>query len=272
VDLALSDDEDQKPSNRPHVPNWICVKENCQDGGLQELIGNLAVTDVTGTLPSVTPSKNAETCMVTDVTTLHTQSLRNAKISDEITRDCIQENAVLDEVPVTSVTMRVTPTSEPIKDGCNVSNVCNVGDRVKVTENYPGSETFKGAEATVREDLGKRGFELEFDTEIPVLCGKPRKILVVSGDFLIVVPSAKTEKKQHKEFEVGDRVTITEHVAPKYKGAIGKITGKRFLGRTHIKYEVQLDKAVRGELSLAVEVPREWDGLIYLMSAPKTEL
>jgi hypothetical protein len=143
---------------------------------------------------------------------------------------------------------------------------------VKVTENYPGSETFKGAEATVREDLGERGFEIEFDIEIPVLCGKPRKILVVSGDFLIVVPSAKTKKKQHKEFEVGDRVTITEHVAPTYKGAIGKITKKRFLGRTHIKYEVQLDKAVRGQQSVAVEVPREWDGLTYLMPAPKTEL
>ena len=270
VDLALNDNEDQKPSNRPHVPNWICVKENCQDGGLQELTGNLAVTDVTATLPSVTPLKNAETRMVTDVTTLHTQSLRDAKISDEVTRDCIQKGTVLGEVAVTSVTMRVTPTSEPTKDGCNVSNVCNAGDRVKVTENYPGSETFKGAEATVRQDLGKRGFEIEFDTEIPVLCGKPRKILVVSGDFLIVVPSVKTEKKQHKEFEVGAWVIITEHVAPKYKGAIGKITGKRFLGRTHIKYEVQLDKAVRNELSVAVEVPREWDGLIYLMSAPKT--
>jgi hypothetical protein len=143
---------------------------------------------------------------------------------------------------------------------------------VKVTENYPGSETFKGAEATVREDLGKRGFELEFDTEIPVLCGKPKKFLVVSGDFLTVVPLVKTEKKQHRRFEVDDRVTITEHAAPTYKGAIGKIIGKRFLDRTHIKYEVQLDKAVRGQQSVVVEVPREWDGLTYLMPAPKTEL
>jgi hypothetical protein len=141
VDLALSDDDDQKPSNRPHVPNWICVKENCQDGGLQELTGNLAVTDVTGTLPSVTPLKNAETCMVTDVTALPTQSLRNAKISDEMTRDCIEETVVLGESGSNVCNERVTPTSEPTDDGCNVSNGCNAGDRVKVTANYPGTES-----------------------------------------------------------------------------------------------------------------------------------
>jgi Domain of unknown function (DUF3854)/D5 N terminal like/Poxvirus D5 protein-like len=129
VDLALSDDEDQKPSNRPHVPNWICVKENCQDGGLQELIGNLAVTDVTGTLPSVTPLKNAETCMVTDVTVLPTQSLRDVKNSDEVTRDCIQENVVSGESGSNVCNARVTPTFQPTDDRCNVSNVCNPGDR-----------------------------------------------------------------------------------------------------------------------------------------------
>jgi len=149
VDLALSDDENQKPSNRPHVPNWICVKENCQDGGLQELIGNLAVTDVTGTLPSVTTLKNAETCMVTDVTVLPTQSLRDVKNSDEVTRDCIQENAVSDESGSNVCNARVTPTFEPTDDGCNVSNVCNVskdsefkvGDRLKITPDYPGTES-----------------------------------------------------------------------------------------------------------------------------------
>jgi hypothetical protein len=145
------------------------------------------------------------------------------------------------------------------------------GTRVKITSDYPGSETFRGAEATVKQDSGKGYFEVEFDAEIEVMGGKPKKILNVSSNYLTVVPSGKPEKKQHKEFEVADRVTITEHVAPTYKGAIGKITGKRFLGCTHIKYEVQLDKAVRGELSVAVEVPRH-DGLTYLMPAPKTEL
>jgi hypothetical protein len=137
VDLALSDDDDQKPSNRPHVPNWICVKENCQDGGLQELTGNLAVTDVTGTLPSVTPLKNAETCMVTDVTALPTQSLRNAKISDEMTRDCIEETVVLGESGSNVCNERVTPTSEPTDDGCNVSNVCNADDGTTPVQAHP---------------------------------------------------------------------------------------------------------------------------------------
>jgi hypothetical protein len=146
------------------------------------------------------------------------------------------------------------------------------GMRVKITADYPGSETFIGVEGTVKEDLGKGDFEIEFDAEIQVIGGKPKKSLNVFSDFLSVIPSSKTEKKQHRRFEVDDRVIITEHVAPTYKGAIGKITGKRFLRRTHIKYEVQLDKAVRGQQSVVVEVPTEWDGLIYLMPAPKTEL
>jgi hypothetical protein len=213
--------------------------------------------------------------MVTDVTALPTQSLRNAKISDEMTRDCIEETVVLGESGSNVCNARVTPTSEPTDDGCNVSNVSNVckaGDRVKITANYPGSETLRGIEATVKEDLGKRGFEIEFDAEVEIVGSKPKKFLVVSGDFLTVVPLVKTEKKQHRRFEVDDRVTITEHAAPTYKGAIGKIIGKRFLDRTYIKYEVQLDKAVRGQQSVVVEVPREWDGLTYLMPAPKTEL
>jgi putative DNA primase/helicase len=155
VDLALSDDEDQKPSHRPHIPNWICVKENCQDGGLQELTGNLAVTDVTGTLPSVTPLKNAETCMVTDVTALQTQSLRNTKISDEMTRDCIEETMVLGKSGSNVCNERVTPTSEPTDDGCNVSNGCNAGDRVKVTANYPGSEFLENSNDTKNLQEGK---------------------------------------------------------------------------------------------------------------------
>jgi len=93
------------------------------------LTGNLAVTDVTGTLPSVTPLKNAETCMVTDVTVLPTQSLRDVKNSDEVTRDCIQENVVLGESGSNVCNARVTPTFEPTDDRCNVSNVCKPGDR-----------------------------------------------------------------------------------------------------------------------------------------------
>jgi hypothetical protein len=65
------------------------------------------------------------------------------------------------------------------------------GTRVKITSDYPGSETFRGAEATVKEDLGRGDFRVEFDTEIPVIGGKPRKFLGISGNFLIVIPSGK---------------------------------------------------------------------------------
>jgi phage/plasmid-associated DNA primase len=188
VDVALNDDDgDKQPSNRPHIPNWICVKEECQDGGL---------TDLTATLHTLTPEKNAETIDLHTLPTLHTQSLRDAKISDEMTRDCIEENVVLDESESKVCKARLTPSFEPADDGCKVSKVCKAGDRVKVTADYPGSETLRGIEATVRENLGKRDFEIEFDAEIEIIGGKPKKFLNISGDFLTVIPAltaAKTE-------------------------------------------------------------------------------
>ncbi|MEG4121846.1 DUF3854 domain-containing protein [Microcoleus sp. N9_B4] len=257
VDLALSDEDDQKPSNRPHVPNWICFKENCQDGGL---------TDLTSTLHTLTPEKTAETIDLHTLPTLHTQSLRNAKICDEISRDVIQENLVLGESGSKVCKARLTPTFEPTDDGCKVSKVCKVDDRVKVAEDYPGSPTFIGAEGTVREDLGKGEFEVEFDVEIPVVGGKPKKSLVFAADFLIVIPLVQSEKKQHKEFEVGDRVVVTEHASPIHKGkAIGKIIRKTSPDRIHIKYLVEFDRELRGQMSVAVKVPREADGIVYLM-------
>jgi hypothetical protein len=216
VDLALSDDDDKQPSRHPHIPNWICVKENCQDGGLQELTGNFAVTDVTVTLPSVTPLKNAETCMVTDVTTLPTQSLRNAKNSDEITRDCIQENVVLGESGSNVCNARVTPTFELADEGCNVSNVCNAGDRTTPTQ--------------------------------------PQ--------------STDGEKKQHKEFEVGNRVVVTAEGL--HKGTKGQVTGKQYLSRTHTRYNIKLDKPSHFLTEIFVEVPVEakWPYLMDDASVP----
>lgn len=133
VDLALSDDDNnQKPSNRPHNPNWICIKEECQDGGLQELTENHAVTDlsaVTPVTPSVTPIKNAGTPYVTDVTPLHTQSLRDAKICDEKSRDVIEEKLGLGDGGCNVCNDVVTPTFKPTDDGCNGSNGCNASDQ-----------------------------------------------------------------------------------------------------------------------------------------------
>lgn len=126
VDLALSDDDnDQKLSGRPHVPNWICVKENCQDGGL---------TYLTSTLHTLTPEKTAETIDLHTLPTLHTQSLRDAKNCDEMSRDVIEENVVLGESGSKVCKARLTPTFEPVDDGCKASKVCKEGDRTAPTQ------------------------------------------------------------------------------------------------------------------------------------------
>jgi hypothetical protein len=109
LDRALNeDDDDKKPSDRPHIPDWICVKEKCQDGGL---------TDLTTTLQTLTPEKNAETIDLHTLPTLHTQSLRNAKIPHEMKGDGIEENKVSDESGSKVCKARLTPTFEPVDDG-----------------------------------------------------------------------------------------------------------------------------------------------------------
>jgi hypothetical protein len=119
LDLALNEDDDNQPSSRPHIPNWICVKENCQDGGL---------TDLTATLHTLTPEKNAETIDLHTLPTLHTQSLRNTKISHEMNGDSIEENTVSDESGSKVCKARLTPTSECVDDGCKVGKVCKADD------------------------------------------------------------------------------------------------------------------------------------------------
>src|SRR4028118_82368 len=120
LDLALNEDDDNQPSGRPHIPNWICVKEKCQDGGL---------TDLTATLQTLTPEKNAEIIDLHTLPTLHTQSLRNGKIPHEMKGDGIEENKVSDESGSKVCKSRLTPTFEPVDDGCKVSKVCKAGDR-----------------------------------------------------------------------------------------------------------------------------------------------
>ena len=119
LDRALNEDDDQQPSRRPHIPDWICVKDECQDGGLTYL------TDLTNTL---TPEKTAETIALHTLHTLHTESLRDAEISHEMKRDDVVENPVLGESGSKVCKARLTPTSEPADDGCKVGKVCKAGD------------------------------------------------------------------------------------------------------------------------------------------------
>jgi hypothetical protein len=195
VDLALSDDDDGKPpSNRPHVPNWICVKENCQDGGLSDLTNpptpeKMAETIDLHTLPTfasltpnLTPEKMAETIDLHTLPTLHTESLRDAKNSDEMASDCIEEGIGLGESGSKVCKARLTPTSEPADDGCKVSKVCKesdpsptkktpreyeVHDRVVVADRDAG--IYKDAIGIVAEVwYGRDGQEIRVRFEKPV--------------------------------------------------------------------------------------------------------
>jgi hypothetical protein len=144
------------------------------------------VTDVTGTLPSVTRLKNAETRMVTAVTTLQDKSNQNEKtLSHEIADDPNNTPEGEPLIDVTPVTTLVTPTFESWAQSCNNSKICNEpqpsepgmiaqrkpsaeptaqtaapiasrvnwnpGDRVKVSAQYPGAFEYKGERATVVE-------------------------------------------------------------------------------------------------------------------------
>jgi len=114
------------------------------------------------------------------------------------------------------------------------------GTRVKITSDYPGSETLRGIEATVREDLGKRGIDVEFDAEVEIVGGKPRKFLVVSAEFLALIPAAPVPtKKAPTKIKVGDRVALKD-VGGRYAGTRGTVS--KVLAED--KYYIDYDKAV----------------------------
>jgi putative DNA primase/helicase len=261
IDLAANSEEDYH-NNRPHVESWICQKTLCVDGGLQELTGNLVVTNITGTLPFVTPSKNTETCMVTNITgtlpfvtpsknaetcmvtnvtgTLPSVTpLKNAETrmvtdvttlqgkidpwektsSHEITDDTNNRSEGEPLTDVTPVTTVVTPTFEPSVQSCNNSKICNesqpsepgtiaaeepsieltaqiapliasrvnwnVGERVKVSAQYPGAFEYKGERATVVKVWSDGLCRIELDREISVLEGKPKKQFNLNVRYLV---------------------------------------------------------------------------------------
>jgi predicted P-loop ATPase len=74
-------------------------------------------------------------------------------------------------------------------------------------------------------------------------------------------PLANNEVRQqdkrphHKEFEVGNQTVVA--IEGLHKGAKGKITGKQYLGRTHIRYDIELDKPSHSLTEIFVEVPIE---------------
>jgi hypothetical protein len=67
-----------------------------------------------------------------------------------------------------------------------------------------------------------------------------------------------------KSLRLGHRVVVT--VEGLHNGAKGEITGKRYLGRTHIRYDIKLDKPSHNLTEIFVEVPVETKRT-YLMDA-----
>jgi hypothetical protein len=194
--LALNEDDGNQPSSRPHIPNWMCVKENCQDGGL---------TDLTAILQTLTPEKNAETIDLHTLSTLHTQSLRNAEISHDMKGDGIEENKVSDESGSKVCKARLTPISQCVDDGCKVSKVCKaddeatpaqppsktlppeaskfkVGDWVQVRSDYVTPE-LRGQQAMVVKDFGDVRYGIDFGRKIEIPNMKPKRIFCMDKQY-----------------------------------------------------------------------------------------
>ena len=70
------------------------------------------------------------------------------------------------------------------------------------------------------------------------------------------------------EFEIGDRVIVTEHASPRHKGAKGAIAKKEERSDS-IWYQIRFDKASHGQWAIPITVPKKAGGLTYLMKEPK---
>lgn len=227
VDVAVADDEDG--SNRPHIPNWACIKTICADGGLQELTQTstvtgtsaiaeipapsqiaqtVVVTDVTSNSEIVTTSKNATTRMVTDVTPLQDESSQSEKISSpdiaESVNHKLQSQPVTDVTPVTAP---VTPAFEVEAKPCNNSKTCNNsiapqlqfkrGERVKVSAQYPGAQEYRGEGATVVEVWSDGLCRIELDREVTIL-GQSKKQLNLDGRYLVLESAADSHLNENQ--------------------------------------------------------------------------
>jgi putative DNA primase/helicase len=245
IDTAANSEEDNH-NNRPHVENWICQKTLCADGGLQELTGNLTVTDITGTLPSVTrlkkaetrmvtnvtdtlpsvtPLKKAETRMVTDVTVLQGKSNQYEKTSShEIGDDPnnTPEGGLLTDV--TSVTTIVTPTFESSAQTCNNSKICNESQTSEPGTSAP-EEPFAESTAQTAPSIAPRvdwnpGDRVKVSTQYPgaqEYIDERATVVKVWSDGLCRIELDREisvlEGKPTKQFNLNVRYLVSEFVA-----------------------------------------------------------
>jgi Domain of unknown function (DUF3854)/D5 N terminal like len=234
VDVAIAD-ADEDGSNRPHIPNWACIKTICADGGLQELTQTrtvthisaiakilapsqipqtVAVTGVTSNSEIVTTSENPTTRMVTDVTALQDQSNQSEKTpSPDIAQSVnsrVESQPVTDVTPVTAP---VTPAFELEAKPRNNSKTCNnpiaaqlqftLGERVKVSQEYPGAQEYRSELATVVEVWSDGLCRIELDREVTIL-SKSKKQLNLDRRYLVSQSAAESNLNEN-ELELVER-------------------------------------------------------------------
>jgi hypothetical protein len=127
--------------------------------------------------------------VVTDVTALQDESIQSEKTpSPDIAENL---NSTVESQPVTDVTpvtIPVTPTFEPVAESCNSPEVCNnsithdpppnpkliVGQKVKVSQSFPGRSQLRGKVAGVIKDLGEGLYQIKFEGAGVVVVGRGR--------------------------------------------------------------------------------------------------
>lgn len=85
---------------------------------------------------------------------------------------------------------------------------------------------------------------------------------IAPSENLALTP--KSPARPQKELDVGNKVVVTEHASNLHKGREGKIIGKQYLNRSHIRYEIRMDKPSHNSQEISVEVPFDAN-CVYLM-------
>jgi predicted P-loop ATPase len=115
-------------------------------------------------------------------------------------------------------------------------------------------EAGDAAQFETSKTLAAQELEAASPTALPT--ASPHYLPEVRQEVMQQDKLANSETRlHHKEFEVSNRVVVT--VEGLHNGAKGEITGKQYLGRTHTRYDIKLDKPSHNLTEIFVEVPFE---------------
>ncbi|MEG4521049.1 MULTISPECIES: phage/plasmid primase, P4 family [unclassified Microcoleus] len=245
------------------------LRSRCEKPG--DGFGDGLVTDtVTGQNPELEPI----TAPVTD--SAYSRVEKNIEVDrrrcEEITSTGVSIDQSPDAKPLSVKTPDPSPQPSPQPSpNPSPSSTVKLGDRVKITEEYPGLETLIGVKATVVDDLGKGDFEIKFDAEVEILGGKPKKSLVISDDYLLRVPPVAAPTNSPKKFQLGDRVKIIQGLHRDREGTLKDFGSNA----TETEYQITLDKPSHGQTEVVITVAHS-EKFPVLMPAPvpktKTDL